>query len=77
MEVGDVAAPPTVKATVHKDPNAGDPRSGQRDPSDWGRVESLVDETRDHAYALSLAAVALGRTRDAEEVVRVDLAETQ
>lgn len=36
-----------------------------------------MDEARDLTQALSLAAVALGRTRDAEEVVRVALAETQ
>lgn len=36
-----------------------------------------MNEARDLAHALSLAAVALGRTRDAEEVVRVALAETQ
>jgi hypothetical protein len=37
MEVGEVAAPPSVEVTVHKDPNAGDPRSGKIDP----RIEAV------------------------------------
>ncbi len=36
-----------------------------------------MDDAQDLTQALSLAAVALGRTRDADEVVRVALAETQ
>jgi signal transduction histidine kinase len=39
--------------------------------------EAQVDEDRSLTNALYVAAVALGRTRDAEEVVRVALAETQ
>ena len=39
--------------------------------------EDGVDETGSLTHALYVAAVALGRTRDAEEVVRVAVAETQ
>src|SRR5512139_173483 len=39
--------------------------------------EGEVDDARSLTHALYVAAVALGRTRDAEEVVRVAVAETQ
>lgn len=39
--------------------------------------EGLVQATRDLTQALYVAAIALGRTWDAEEVVRVAIAETQ
>jgi threonine synthase len=39
--------------------------------------EDGVDDAGTLTHALYLAAVALGRTRDAEEVVRVAVAETQ
>ena len=36
-----------------------------------------MQDTRDLTQALYVAAIALGRTRDAEEIVRVAVAETQ
>jgi hypothetical protein len=39
--------------------------------------EARVQPTRDLTQALYVAAVALGRTRDAEEVVRAAITETQ
>lgn len=48
-----------------------------RDPDSVYLEEDALQTARDLTQALYTAAVALGRTRDAEEVVRVAIAETQ
>ena len=59
----------------------GSSTSGRIQPERIGgmsvRREAPVQATRDLTQALYTAAVALGRSRDAEEVVRVAVAETQ